>query len=106
MRTIERKPGCIQAALTIIGDKWTALIIRDLYFDDKRFSELESSLDGISPRTLSQRLSKLEISAVIEKKVFDREVSCTKYSLTQKGRDFAGILEQMAKWGEKYHTYS
>jgi DNA-binding HxlR family transcriptional regulator len=100
---IEKKPGCIQAALSIIGDKWTALVLRDLYEGGKRFSELETSLKGISPRTLSQRLSKLEGLQVIEKQCTTRSAPHAEYVLTQKGIDFTGILNQMAAWGEKYH---
>lgn len=100
----EKKPGCIQAALQIIGEKWTALIIRDLYYGSRRFTQLQHSLPGISPRTLSQRLSKLEQCGVIQKSQTSEAISYPEYSLTKKGHDFAGILQQMADWGEKYHT--
>ncbi len=106
MKEIEKKPGCIQAALEIIGDKWTALIIRDLYTESKRFNELQHSLVGISPRTLSQRLSKLEDCSVVEKKQVTEADTHSEYFLTRKGKDFAGILEQMAEWGEKYYPDS
>lgn len=99
---LERKPGCIQAALNIIGDKWTALILRDLYDGGKRFNELQNSLTGISPRTLSQRLMKLEECEVLQKTNYDEPKQRTEYELTLKGHDFTGILEQMAEWGEKY----
>lgn len=94
---IEKKPGCIASALGVFGDKWTALIIRDLYEADRRFSELEKSLEGISPRTLSQRLVRLESEGIIEK-----PEGKNTYSLTQKGRDCSDLLKQMAAWGEKY----
>lgn len=103
-KKIGKKPGCIQAALSIIGDKWTALILRDLYDDSKRFSQLQESLAGISPRTLSQRLTKLEACAVVEKNITSDSSPYAEYKLTQKGYDFAGILNQMAAWGEKYHS--
>ena len=102
-KSLEKKPGCIQAALSIIGDKWTALILRDLYEGGKRFSQLQTSLTGISPRTLSQRLDKLEECSVIEKKYTEHSTPHGEYVLTQKGRDFTGILNQMAEWGEKYY---
>ena len=63
---LETRIGCIAAAMEIIGNKWTALILRDLYSGPKRFGELERSLSsdgrgaGISPRTLSGRLDDLE----------------------------------------------
>jgi DNA-binding HxlR family transcriptional regulator len=100
--SLEKKPGCIQAALKIIGEKWTALIIRDLYYGSKRFNQLQHSLPGISPRTLSQRLLKLEECKVILKQKGEESLGYPEYSLTQKGSDFAGILQQMADWGAKY----
>lgn len=102
--TFEKKPGCIQAALQIIGEKWTALIIRDLCYGSKRFNQLQHSMPGISPRTLSQRLTKLEHCGVIIKGQGADALGYPEYSLTEKGRDFAGILQQMADWGAKYHT--
>ncbi len=99
----EKKPGCIQAALQIIGEKWTALIIRDLYYSSKRFTQLQHSLPGISPRTLSQRLNKLEDCGVLRKGYTADAYEYPEYSLTEKGNDFAGILQQMADWGAKYH---
>lgn len=102
MTQLEPRPGCIQAALDIIGDKWTALILRDLSTGPKRFTQLESSLSGISPRTLAQRLVKLEATHVVFKRPLPQPVGHCEYALTPKGCDFAGILQQMAEWGEKY----
>lgn len=103
---IEKKPGCIATTLSVFGDKWTALIVRDLCSGAKRFSQLEKSLSGISPRTLSQRLDMLESENIITKKVFSEPTLRTEYSLTQKGEDCEDILKQMASWGEKYSTQS
>lgn len=101
---LEKKPGCIEAALEIIGDKWTGLILRELYEDGKRFNQLQSAFPSMSPRTLSQRLDKLESTFVVEKINSTEAPHCSIYTLTQKGKDFAGILHQMAKWGEKYYN--
>ena len=66
MRTITRpqplepKVGCIASAMEIIGNKWTALILRDLMSGPRRFCEFEKSVGNINPRTLSQRLDYLE----------------------------------------------
>ena len=100
---IEPTPGCIQSAMDIIGNKWTALLIRELTDDAKRFSQLEQAIPGLNPRTLSKRLSELETAGII--------LSCTDsgqatihrcYKLTDKGRDLIPILRAMAKWGEKH----
>lgn len=100
--TLEPRLGCIAAALRIIGQKWTALIIRDLCEGPKRFGELERSVTGINPRTLSQRLEALERYGIITKKTFAEVPPRTEYTLTDKGKDVIPILRQMAAWGDKY----
>ena len=67
---LEPKIGCIASALRVLGQKWTALIIRDLYSGPKRFGELEKSVGTINPRTLSQRLEALETHGVVTKKTY------------------------------------
>lgn len=101
---LERKEGCIASAMQIVGNKWTALILRDLYGGPQRFGELERSLSGISPRTLSQRLVELEHCDIITKETFHEVPPRTEYTLTQKGRDLVPVLQQMAAWGDKYYT--
>ncbi len=99
---VENKPGCITSALNIIGDKWTALIVRDLTAQPKTFSELETSLEHISPRTLSQRLDKLEKEKIVLKRLYCEHPPRYRYDLTQKGRDLESVLQKMADWGERY----
>jgi DNA-binding HxlR family transcriptional regulator len=99
---LEPHIGCIASAMEIIGNKWTALILRDLASGPKRFGELERSLEGISPRTLSQRLDDLAAHGIISRKSFAEVPPRCEYSLTSKGDDLVPILRQMAVWGEKY----
>ncbi|HXE09995.1 MAG TPA: helix-turn-helix domain-containing protein [Verrucomicrobiae bacterium] len=101
---LEPKVGCIAAAMQIIGNKWTALILRDLFEGSKRFCELEKSVGKINPRTLSQRLDDLEDHGIITRQSFAEVPPRTEYELTSKGRDLQPILEQMASWGEKYEA--
>lgn len=100
---IEPKTGCIASAMEIIGSKWTALILRDLFSGPKRFTELEKSVGKINPRTLSQRLDDLEAHGIIVKKSFAEVPPRAEYSLTKKGEDLLPILRQMAQWGTKYY---
>jgi DNA-binding HxlR family transcriptional regulator len=102
--SIESRDGCIASAMTIIGNKWTALILRDLIDGPRRFSELEKSVGHINPRTLSQRLDDLEVCQIITKKSFTEVPPHIEYTLTQKGHDLVPILKQMATWGEKYQA--
>jgi DNA-binding HxlR family transcriptional regulator len=99
---IEPKIGCIAAAMEIIGSKWTALILRDLTSGPKRFGELEKSLAGISPRTLSQRMDDLESQGIVTKQTYNEVPPRCEYTLTEKGEDLVPILRQMAIWGEKH----
>jgi DNA-binding HxlR family transcriptional regulator len=101
---LEERAGCIASAMTIIGSKWTALILRDLVGGSKRFTHLEKSLTGISPKTLSQRLDELEGHGIITKECFRESPPRIEYSLTEKGKDLIPLLRQMANWGNKYYN--
>ncbi|HUD81394.1 MAG TPA: helix-turn-helix domain-containing protein [Patescibacteria group bacterium] len=102
--SLETKNGCIASAMNIIGNKWTALILRDLADGVNRFTDLEQSITGINPRTLSQRLDDLENQAIISKKSFAEVPPHIEYSLTPKGQDLIPVLRQMAAWGNKYFS--
>jgi DNA-binding HxlR family transcriptional regulator len=99
---IEPKSGCIAAAMEIIGNKWTALILRDIAAGEKRFCNLEKTVGKINPRTLSQRLDDLESHGIITKRSFAEVPPRIEYTLTKKGEDLLPILKQMAAWGDKY----
>lgn len=100
--TIETKPGCIQKALQILGDKWSPLLIGQLVAGAKTFGDLEIQLAGISPRTLSARLVKLEEDKIVTKKQYNAHPPRYRYELTDKGVALTKILVEMADWGEKY----
>lgn len=100
---IEPRVGCIASAMQIVGNKWTALILRDLFSGPKRFGELEKTVGNINPRTLSQRLDDLEDHGIIIRQSYAEVPPRTEYSLTTKGQDLLPILRQMATWGTKYY---
>jgi DNA-binding HxlR family transcriptional regulator len=88
--------GCpVARTAQIIGNKWTPLIVRDLADGQRRFSELERSLVGISPKTLSERLKRLEEAAVIERHCFAEVPPRVEYSLTKKGFALLPVIESM-----------
>jgi DNA-binding HxlR family transcriptional regulator len=86
----------------IISGKWTLLIIRDLAEGRNRFCELERSLDGISPRTLSLRLRALEAEGVIERRTYPEVPPRVVYRLTPKGRALVPMIEQMRRYGQQW----
>src|SRR6478672_7071036 len=99
---VEPSCGCIAAALRVVGDKWSGLIVRELTAGPRRFGELQQALPGISPRTLSQRMDMLEASCIVTKKSFAEVPPRVEYSLTDKGEDLVPIIRSMADWGAKY----
>jgi len=86
----------------IISGKWTLLIIRDLASGVKRFNQLERSLHGISPKTLSERLRSLEEEGIIFRRTFAEVPPRVEYSLTEKGRDLVDLIESMRSYGERW----
>jgi DNA-binding HxlR family transcriptional regulator len=86
----------------IISGKWTLLVIRDLTTGTKRFSELERSLEGISPKTLSERLCSLEREGVLSRRTFAEVPPRVEYSLTEKGQALAGVIEEMRLYGRHW----
>lgn len=86
----------------IISGKWTILIIRDLAVGVRRFNQLERSLHGISPKTLSERLRSLEEEGVIQRRTFAEVPPRVEYSLTEKGHDLVYVIESMRKYGKQW----
>ncbi|PLS81754.1 transcriptional regulator [Candidatus Saccharibacteria bacterium] len=95
-------PGCVAAAVAVLGDKWTPHLIRSLSLSTMRFCQLQDAVGGINPRTLSARLASLEEQDIVTKVIYPEVPPRTEYTLTQKGRDLMPILTSMAAWGETY----
>jgi DNA-binding HxlR family transcriptional regulator len=95
--------GCpVARTAQLIGNKWTPLIVRDLANGQRRFSELERSLIGISPKTLSERLKRLEEALVVERQCFAEVPPRVEYSLTQKGFALLPVIDQMREFGNRW----
>jgi DNA-binding HxlR family transcriptional regulator len=86
----------------IISGKWTLLILRDLSAGINRFSALERSLVGISPKTLSERLKALEKSAIVTRKSFAEVPPRVEYTLTAMGWDLIPLIQHMRDYGTKW----
>jgi len=86
----------------IISGKWTLLIIRDLTSGVKRFNQLERSLHGISPKTLSERLRSLEEEGIISRQTFAEVPPRVEYTLTEKGLDLVHVIESMRSYGKRW----
>jgi DNA-binding HxlR family transcriptional regulator len=86
----------------IVCGKWTLLLIRDLANGSSRFCELERSLAGISPRTLSLRLRALEEAGIVERHTFPEVPPRVEYALTAKGEALVPLVEDMRSYGKRW----
>jgi DNA-binding HxlR family transcriptional regulator len=86
----------------IVCGKWTLLVIRDLADGRSRFCELERSLQGISPRTLSLRLRALEEEGIVARQTFPEVPPRVEYALTPKGRALVPLIEDMRAYGRDW----
>jgi DNA-binding HxlR family transcriptional regulator len=99
MRPVHDANCSVACTADIIGSKWTAVIVHDLSEGARRFSELERSCPGISPRTLSERLRVLEQEEIIARTSARRRVD---YELTPKGEALLPIIEEMRRFGHEW----
>ena len=86
----------------IVCGKWTLLVIRDLADGRSRFCELERSLQGISPRTLSLRLRALEEEGILERQTYPEVPPRVEYALTEKGQALVPLIEDMRTYGREW----
>src|ERR671930_1038509 len=93
MKAVHDESCSVACTAEIIGAKWTALIVHALSEGPRRFSELERACPGISPRTLSERLHKLEEEGIVVRHSYPETPPRVEYELTQKGRSLLPIIE-------------
>jgi DNA-binding HxlR family transcriptional regulator len=96
----ETCPVCRTAE--IVCGKWTLLLVRDLAEGRTRFCELERSLAGISPRTLSLRLRGLEEEGIVERHTYPEVPPRVEYALTEKGRALLPLIDDMRSYGSRW----
>ena len=102
MNPVHDETCSVAACAEIIGAKWTALLVHDLSEGPRRFSELEHSCVGISPRTLSERLRALEDEGIVERRSYAESPPRVEYELTEKGEALLPIIEQMRHFGRSW----
>lgn len=96
-------PACpVETTLTLIGDKWKVLILRDLMPGTKRFGELKKSLGSVSQKVLTAQLRAMEESGLVRRKAYAEVPPRVEYSLTPLGVSLKPILDAMLAWGEDY----
>ena len=96
-------PACpVETTLTLIGDKWKVLILRDLMPGTKRFGEVKKSVGIVSQKVLTAQLRTMEESGLVNRKVYAKVPPRVEYSLTELGKSLKPILDSMRAWGEAY----
>lgn len=96
-------PACpVETTLTLIGDKWKVLILRDLLPGTKRFGELKKSVGNVSQKVLTAQLRAMEESGLLTRTVYAEVPPRVEYTLTDLGQSLQPILDALWNWGESY----
>ena len=96
-------PACpVETTLTLIGDKWKVLILRDLMPGTKRFGELKKSIGAVSQKVLTAQLRAMEESGLVHREVYAEVPPRVEYTLTETGYSLKPILDSMVVWGTGY----
>src|SRR5438067_2266858 len=98
------QPCPVAKTLELVGDRWTLLIVRDLLPEPRRFQDLLTSLPGIAPNMLSDRLKLMEEHALITRRFYSEHPPRAEYELTDRGKELGVIVGALAAWGSR-HVY-
>lgn len=102
-KILESLPACpVETTLTLIGDKWKVLILRDLINGTKRFGELKKSIGSVSQKVLTAQLRQMEADGLLTRKVYPEVPPRVEYTLTDLGYSLKPILNSLEKWGNGY----
>lgn len=103
---LKELPKCpVEVTLSLIGEKWKILIIRELLNGTKRFGQLKKDVSGISQKVLTTNLRSMEDDGLVVRKVFAQIPPRVEYTLTNVGYSLAPVLNAMASWGTDYKTF-
>ena len=92
----------IACALDIIGDKWSLVIVRDLFFGKRRYNEFLESPEGITTNILANRLKRLERHGIIERRPYQENPPRYEYRLTQRGKDLLPVIRAAIGWSKAH----
>lgn len=97
-----RSPCPIAGALDIVGDKWTLLVVRDLFLGKSTYGELQKSPERIPTNILADRLRRLEEAGLVGKERYQERPVRHTYRLTAKGMELGAILKELIAWGNRH----
>ena len=107
MKTKDELPDCpVATTVSLIGNKWKLLIIRNLLVLPWRFNELHKSLEGISQKVFTESLRQMEADGIITRTVYAEVPPRVEYALSELGESMRPILNSMEVWGKAYKALS
>jgi DNA-binding HxlR family transcriptional regulator len=91
----------VARAEDIVGDRWTVLVLRELFMGGRRFDEIQAQTDA-TPQMVAARLKRLEAEGLVERRPYSQRPLRHEYHLTEKGRAFYPVLMALRAWGERW----
>lgn len=103
-KNCQRSHCPVSCLLELIGDKWTLLVVRDLFFGCHTFKDLQASPEKIPTNILANRLKRLEKSKLVRRELYQERPKRYAYHLTKKGQDLEPVMMSMIVWSNKHIT--
>lgn len=101
--TVQKDTGCpLTSAAEVLGKKWSLVIVGHLTDGERRFSELEEDISGISSKVLSSNLKSLDEHGIVDRSVETDSPIRVSYGLTEKGEDLEPLVDEIARWAEEW----
>lgn len=91
----------ISRAESVVGDRWTVLVLRELFMGSHRFDEIQAQTGG-TPQMVAVRLKSMEVDGLVERRAYSERPKRYEYHLTEKGNDFYSVILALRAWGETW----
>jgi DNA-binding HxlR family transcriptional regulator len=102
-RSYRQKSCHVAGTLDLIGERWTILMLRDLFLHGpRRFQDFQESLTGVAPNTLSARLKDMEANGLIARRLYSEHPPRLEYHLTEKGKSLGSVVKALRDWGQRH----
>lgn len=101
LEDVDSQPCSIARALSVIGDGWSLMLVRDAFYGRRRFSEFVK-YSGAQPTVVSDRLKRLVEAGIFDRVEYQQHPTRHEYRLTDKGRDLTGVMMALMRWGDSW----
>ena len=99
---VPRSPCPVAHALDLLGDRWSLLVVRDLFAGKKRYGEFAGAMEGIPTNILAERLKRLEYAGLIDRTAYQHNPARYEYTLTAAGSALRPVMREIVNWGRRY----